>query len=252
MNILAITPFTGSEKLVSMTEDCIEGLMQSEVPPGVHVRVVAVNNAAARSIDTKKLDGLVHQYSCASAWDPVEQLNDIQNYGFGVGVNRGIDLAMHGERWDFDHVLVFNNDLQFPQRDWLVKLLEEVQAPYVLSPRTDITATPEARQPHQEDIPVQRLAQVSAFCWLVPTRVIHAIDTRWGFPLFSPEFSNYGSDDATAAILRHIYGGTPFKVVHRSWVRHLKAQTANELHVKAGTPELLKQLQHWKRAHKLK
>jgi hypothetical protein len=252
MNILAITPFTGSEALVSMTEDCIEGLMQCDVPPGVHVRVLAVNNAASRPIDVEKLTKLVCQQPCAAAWDPIEQLIDTANHGFGVGVNRGIDLALISERWPVDHVLVFNNDLQFPQRDWLVKLLEDVDPPYVLSPRTDITATPEARQPHQAELPAQRVGQVSAFCWLVPMRVIKAIEPRWGWPLFPPQFSNYGSDDATAAILRHIYDATPFKVVHRSWVRHLKAQTANELKIKAGTVELLTELKNWKRAHKLK
>lgn len=252
MNILAITPFTGSEQLVSMTEDCIEGLMQCEVPVGVHVRVLAVNNAAKRPIDVKKLDALAQQQPSACAWEPVEQLIDTQNNGFGVGVNRGIDLALIAERWPVDHVLVFNNDLQFPQRDWLVKLFEEADPPYVLSPRTDVTATPEARQPHQAELPAQRVGQVSAFCWLVPRRVINAIEPRWGWPLFNPSFTNYGSDDATAAIIRQLYGATPFKVVHRSWVRHLKAQTANELHVKAGTPELLADLKKWMRAHRLK
>lgn len=249
MKILALVPFAGSDKLVSMTQDCIEGLMQSELPVGVHVRVIAINNAASGSLNAKALDALA---SGRPGWDPVDELVDDKNYGFGVGVNRGLDYALIGERWPCDQILVFNNDLQFPRRDWLVELLKEVDGRYVISPRTDVTATPEACQPEPADKPAQRVGQVSAFCWLIPKPVIDAISARWTFPLFPPEFTNYGSDDAAAAILRKIYGSTPFKVVHRSWVRHLKAQTANELGVKAGTKALLAELKKWKSYNKLK
>jgi hypothetical protein len=240
MNIIAITPFTGSEKLVAMTEDCIEQLLACELPEGVHLRVLAVNNKAARGL------GKIGEHQL------VDELKDDQNYGFGVGVNRGLDMALIGEGWPCDHVLVFNNDLQFPDRVWLTHLLREVEGAYVLSPRTDVTATVEVCQPGPQDKPAQRLREVSAFCWLVPIRVIKAIEARWNWPLFCPQFTNYGSDDATAAILRSIYGETPFKVVHRSFVKHLKARTANELMVKAGTKELLTDLRQWKSKNKLK
>ena len=240
MNIIAVTPFTGSEKLVAMTEDCIEQLLLCELPNEATLRVVAVNNNASRGL------GKIGDHPL------VDELRDDKNHGFGVGVNRGIDLALIGERWPCDQILVFNNDLQFPNRDWLTHLLREGEGRYVLSPRTDVTATVEACHPGPEDKSAQRVREVSAFCWLVPRAVVGAIETRWGFPLFCPQFSNYGSDDATAAILRGLYGETPFKVVHRSWVKHLKARTANELGVKAGTKELLTSLKKWKSASKLK
>lgn len=240
MNIIAITPFTGSEKLVAMTEDCIEQLMLCDLPNDATLRVIAVNNGAVRGL------GKVGEHPM------VDELRDEKNYGFGVGVNRGIDLALIGEQWPCDQLLVFNNDLQFPDRTWLVKLLQEVEGPYVLSPRTDITATPEACHPAAADKPAQRVRQVSAFCWMVPRRVLNAISTRFDYPLFPPQFTNYGSDDAAAAIIRAIYGETPFKVVHRSWVRHLKAQTSKETGDKAGDPNTLKELKAWMRGNKLR
>jgi hypothetical protein len=249
MNIIAITPFTGSEKLVAMTEDCIAGLLQSEVPPGVNVRIVAVNNNASRGLDIVPLDRAA---KAKVGFIEVDELRDDKNYGFGVGVNRGIDYALISERWPCDAVLIFNNDLLFPQCEWLTSLLREVEGRYVLSPRTDVTATKEACHPGPEDRVAQRVREVSAFCWLVPRPVIDAVEKRWDFPLFPPMFTNYGSDDAAAALLRGLYGGTPFKVVHRSWVRHLKAQTANELGVKAGTEELLRDLKKWKSGNRLK
>lgn len=240
MNIIAITPFTGSEKLVKMTESCIEQLLNSYVPKDVSLRVVAVNNGASRRL------GAIGNHPL------VDELHDDKNYGFGVGVNRGIDYALISEKLPCDQFLIFNNDLQFLDEMWLEHLLGEVEGRYVLSPRTDVTATVEACHPRAEDRHAQRVREVSAFCWLVPIGVIRAIESRWEFPLFCPQFTNYGSDDATAAILRGLYGETPFKIVHRSWVKHLKAQTANELSVKAGTKELLTDLKKWKSGNRLK
>ena len=250
MNIIAITPFTGDENLVAMTERCIKQFIQSEMPVGVHVRIIAVNNKASRSLNLEELNKIAQDTS--PAFEKIEELPGDENYGFGVGVNRGIDYALISERYPCDQLLIFNNDLEFDwQKEWLLQLLREVEGAYVLSPRTDITATVEACHIKPDDKPSQRVQEVSAFCWLVPRRVVQAIDVRWGFPLFCPQFTNYGSDDATAAILRKLYGDTPFKVVHRAWVRHLKARTANQLHIKAGTSELLKELRTWKKANKL-
>src|ERR671924_706051 len=235
MKILAVVPFTGSKKLVEMTRDCIKQFRECDVPEGVSLHFIAVNNAASESLNLPL--ELVEEFHCE------------KNYGFGVGVNRAIDYWLIAERRPCTHVLVLNNDLQFPHRDWLTHLLREVDPEFsmqVLTPCTDITATPEAKDDGPRDIKPLRCGQVSAFCWLVPVRVIQAIDARFDFPLFHPMFTNYGSDDATAAILRKLYGPTPFKVVPRSFVKHLKAQTANELGVKAGTKELLSNLKQWK------
>lgn len=244
MDIAAIIPYTGSEKLVKMTEDCINGLFATILPMHASMRILAVNNAASRELDRTR-------FPSAYAHEVMELVLD-QNYGFGVGVNKALDYLRYGESMKFDAFLIVNNDLKFDDPQWLVKLLEDYEDRYVASPRTDVTATVEACHPGPADKPPQRLREVSAFCWLVPWRMHAAIESRFGFPLFCPQFSNYGSDDAAAAVLRKIYGETPFKLVHRSWVRHLKAQTANELGVRAGTIELLKELKTWKSKNKLR
>jgi hypothetical protein len=144
-----------------------------------------------------------------------------------------------------------NNDLQFPDHKWLLHLLNEVEGNLVLSPTTDITASPDARaEGPVEEAPI-RSSQVSAFCWLVPVATIKKIRKKFGFPLFHPDFSNYGSDDVSGGILRSLVSRKPFKVVPRSFVRHLKAQTANELGVKPGQPEVLQRIRNFFRAHRL-
>lgn len=244
MTILAVVAYAGSERLVKMTERMLADLHaiisvgRSQIPFGV----VAVNNAAERPIKTPV------------TWHAHNETNE----GFGNAVN----LAIRREIFDarkakvtdhptYTHVLVLNNDLEFPDTGWLFELLAEMDSKLVCSPCTDITATRECIQESAMDLDPIRCAQVSAFCWLVPVPVIEFIRKRYGFELFSPEFTNYGSDDITGAVLRKVVGPKPFKVVPRSWVRHKKAQTANELGVKSGTKELLQRISNWKRARRL-
>jgi hypothetical protein len=256
MEIIAITPYTGSEKLVQMTEDCIRGLVRSKLPPGATLRICATNNAASRSIDLEALRAMKADYPHLM---DVDQVTSEKNEGFGIGVNKAIDFMLFVERWPCRYILVFNNDLVFERDEWLLKLVWEAdgkEGRFVCCPRTDVTATKEAcfPGPAEDDshAMVHRHHEVSAYCWLLPVQMIHAILDRFDFPLFCPQFSNYGSDDATAAILRKIYGATPFKIVPRSWVKHLKAQTANELGVRAGTAQLLTDLKKWKRSNGLR
>jgi hypothetical protein len=243
LQLLAITPYAGPKKLVDMTENCISQLMECELPEGWEANILAVNNNAERQI---------RDFEDKNRWK-VHNLNNDKNYGFGVGVNRGIDYWIYAERWHFDQLLIFNNDLEFPHKNWLVELMKHIEWRYVLSPCTDITATFDATEfePRPDKEP-KRHREVSAFCWLVPRAVIDAIARRMEYPLFCPQFSNYGSDDAAAAILRFLYGDTPFKIVPASWVKHLKAQTAKELGEKAGTKQLLTDLKLWKSKNKFK
>lgn len=239
MSLLAITPYAGSEALVKMTEAMLAAF--SETAKGMEVSVVAVNNAAARPIKTQL------------AWHGHNDTNE----GFGCAVN----LAIKRELIEapkllktpstHTHVLVLNNDLEFPDPRWLDELWQQRVDNLVLSPMTDVTATSVAVSAHALDAEPVRAAQVSAFCWLVPVPVILMLRKRFGFELFNPDFTNYGSDDVTGACLRKLYGPQPFKVVRRSFVRHLKAKTANELGVKPGTKELLQRIANYKRARGL-
>jgi hypothetical protein len=246
MTILVVTPYAGSEKLVRMTERMLDDFGEISNPlhqgiDGLDFWVVAINNAAERPIKTPV------------AWHGHFPVNE----GFGVAVNLAIrrevfDVKKHlNPEHHVTDVLVLNNDLEFPDKAWLKKLLDARDGRHVLSPCTDITATKMAVAECAHDLDPVMADQVSAFCWLVPVPVIEQLRKRYGFELFSPEFTNYGSDDITGACLRRIIGQKPFKVVQRSWVKHKKAQTANELGIKAGTPDLLLRIRNWKRNRRL-
>lgn len=247
MTILVVTPYTGSERLVKMTESMLASFSDivqhgcSGLGERIDFGVVAINNAASRPIKT-----------------PVTWHGHFdKNEGFGVAVNLAIkrevfDMQKHGQKADhYSHVLVLNNDLEFPDTSWLRELLLEREGNLVLSPCTDVTATKVAVAEAAVDTDPVRADQVSAFCWLVPVSTIVMLRKKFGVELFHPDFTNYGSDDIAGSMLRKLLGHKPFKVVRRSFVRHLKAQTANELGVKAGTPELLLRMRNFKRARGL-
>lgn len=238
MTILAITPYAGSEKLVRMTESMLEQF--SACPSPEQVNIVAINNAAVRPVRTKL------------EWHGHNETNE----GFGCAVNLAIqrevfDMEKRYSATVYTHVLVLNNDLEFPDDRWLSELLKEREGSLVLSPCTDVTATETAVNDRAFDQGPRLAAQVSAFCWLVPVTTIRMLRKKFGVCLFHPEFTNYGSDDIAGAMLRKIVGPRPFKVVPRSWVKHRKAQTANELGVKAGTKDLLQRIANFKRARRL-
>lgn len=239
--ILIIIPYAGPKRLTDMTAKCIASLMPTLT--NIEAKVVVVANAPERRLTEEELLG-------------AEELFQPTNKGFGPGVNAAID---HYEFFDeFNDVLVLNNDLVFEQESWLANMLdaraEDIGAGfkhYVYAPATSCTATLQAVQAGPEDKPPLRLPQVSAYCWLVPFGMCRHLDAKFDVPLFPTEFPNYGSDDGSAAMIRKCFGQTPFRLVRRSWVRHLKAQTANALHEKAGTKELLTRLKKWKRANGL-
>jgi hypothetical protein len=240
VSILAITPYAGSEKLVRMTERMLMAFDGCPTMAEDVIATVAVNNAAVRPVN--------HPLTWHAHMD--------KNEGFGVAVNLAIkreifDMKKSGFPTTHTHVLVLNNDLEFPEPSWLMSLLRHREGNLVLSPCTDITATKVAVAESSRDLDPVRWDQVSAFCWLVPVTTIEMIRKKFGFELFSPEFSNYGSDDVTGAVLRRLVGHKPFKVVPRSFVKHKKAQTANELGVKGGTKELLQRIANWKRMRRL-
>jgi hypothetical protein len=234
MSILVVTPYTGSEKLVRMTEGMLSCFAEHAIDLDTHEWImVAANNAASRPISRGLADHNIH--------------HDI-NLGFGSAVEHAIRTEMTD---DVTHVLVLNNDLVFNDKNWLRELMAEKDDRFVVSPVTDVTATKEAVSKSARDGSSFRSAQVSAFCWLVPRSAIAKLKKHFGFHLFHPDFSNYGSDDVTGACLRRVVDPKPFKVVPRSWVKHLKAQTANELGVKAGTKELLAAINVYKKRNRL-
>src|SRR5690606_24431703 len=151
----------------------------------------------------------------------VKVLAFTKNLGFGRAVNTAITFALE-ENPAIAPFLIANNDPEFPVPGWSAERLKEIEDPYVLTPTTGVPAVPATRADGIANYAPTYIRQASAFCWLVPKSVIERIRARYGFPLFDSEFFAYGEDDLTAAILRKQYGPKPFKVVHRSWVKHLK------------------------------
>jgi len=235
--ILAIIPYTGSEKLVRMTAAML-AQVKPTLPPDTCI--MPVGNAPSRPLTYAERGG-----------SPFE-LELSKNTGFGPGIN----AALRARDWIFD-VLVLNNDLGFPQADWLSLMREEQRIDeidhlhFIYAPRTNCTATPEACKDGPEDKAAQRVRQVSAYCWLVPAKVQLLMRERNHGDLFPREFPNYGSDDAAAAWARKLLGRTPFRVVHRAFVTHAKGQTAAETGDRPGNPEVLRRLRHYISANKL-
>lgn len=239
MNILAVVPYAGDKTLSVMTANMLAQLrvQQKLLFDRTKMHVVAVSNAAEVDVPRELCD---------------QHYINPRNEGFGPAVNLVINLdVFDAPLRAYDHVLVLNNDLEFPDPQWLAELLLAADGEHVITPCTDRTATLEATATGPTDRRSFFHREVSAFCWLVPISAIKALKKHYWFPLFPPEFPNYGSDDAASAFLRKLIGPKPFKVVPRAWVRHLKARTAKQLGVKAGTSELLEQLTAFKKKWRL-
>jgi len=206
--VIAVTCYTGSERLVQMTERLVKRL-----PCGV----VAVGQGADRQIATE---------CCA-------RVNVDVNKGFAYGINTGIQwLWDNCEKVLPENILVINNDIEPPEdRAWFDLLVSVCDGKRIITPVTDRTWNKAAKASEAKNKNSFYASMVSAFCWLVPARICRRLKRNYGFWMFDEDFGlGYGEDDYTAAILRK-KDPTPFKVVPRSWVRHLKAQTAKTVKI---------------------
>jgi hypothetical protein len=123
--------------------------------------------------------------------------------------------------------LCLNNDLLFPQKDWLRILLDIAeQAPnQVLVPATDSAAI--RIQPGPRDKPSFPVQESSAYCWLIPFAWCQFLKETYGFWLFDEDFAPaYGEDNWTAFLLSKEFGPKCFRYVPRSFVKHLRARTS--------------------------
>lgn len=209
MKVLAVTCYTGGEELVEMTEQTLQQL-RSTAPPSATLHVCSTAQGAARIIETEG----------RWAWS-------FKNEGFAAGMNASIEEGV-----DFfgapDYVLCFNNDLEFPHRNWLQVLLDAATPSFITVPATDKTAL--HKQPGPLPRPSFRTEEASAYCWLVPFAWCEHLKQRHGWWLFDPAFFAYGEDNWTAFLLSKAFGPKIFRMVPRSFVRHLRHQTSR--HVK--------------------
>ncbi len=206
MKILAVTCYTGGEELCRMTSRMLYDLVGTPTG-GANLVTSVVAQGATAALDIATLYFVDHP----------------ENVGFGFGMNLAIDngVRLDGEP---DYVLCLNNDLEFPNKNWLKVLLKEVSPNYVFVPATDKAAIVVQKGPMAlHSIAMQ---EMSGYCWLVPFKWCQWLKKEHGFWLFSEEFGSYGEDNWTAFLLSKQYGQLVFRYVRRSWVKHLRGRTA--------------------------
>lgn len=160
------------------------------------------------------------------------------NHSFAFGINRAIQE--HNRLDPPDYVLVLNNDLQFPNKEWLKHLLSEAGPNHITVPTTDRTAR--HRRAAYESKPSYWSHEASAYCWLVPFEWCQYLKKTYGFWMFDEDFKPaYGEDDWTGLLLNQRFGERIFRIVPRAWIKHLKAQSASvQPHDKRKTNAILK------------
>ena len=211
-SILAVTCATGGADHAVMTDRMIDSLLSCKGTG--ELRVVAVAQA---------LDGRIH------GGEGITVIEDSVNRGFGEGMNTAIDHGLKG--FEVDKVLVLNNDLRFPEENWIKRLLS---APYwpVKSPTMDNTGTAmlKADGPRKG---IDYYPFVGATCWMVDARILFRMMRKHGYWLFDPDFGlGYGEDDYAAVMIQRLTGeAKPFQVVRSAWVQHYRAQTSKGLKI---------------------
>ncbi len=206
MKILAVTCYTGGEELCDMTERTIRSLEYC-VPDTVAFQVSVFAQGSDRMVDAAYSTG------CP------------ENVGFAFGMNRAVDAGQASEP---DYVLCFNNDLEFPNEDWLGRLIREAKPDRICVPATDKSAIRTQEGPIPA--PAEHIQEMSAYCWLIPFAWCQWLKEKHGFWLFDEEFEPcYGEDNWTAYLLAKKFGKTIFCYVRRSWVKHLKGRTSQSV-----------------------
>lgn len=220
MNILAVTCYTGDEELCAMTEQMFLEL-ETLIPNGTRVTFSATAQGADREI---------RPVTC----------NFPKNHSFARGINTAIRMGMNES---IDYILILNNDLQFPNADWLEQLLliARKRDDRVIVPATDRAAIRIQAGPQNK--PSFDVQEMSAYCWLVPVRFHRHLLRKYGFEMFCEEFvPAYGEDNWTAFLLAKEFGPKVFRYVPRSFVRHLRGKTSRVVdHDRRKTSALLKQ-----------
>lgn len=225
MKVLAVTCYTGDEKLCTMTDFMLQGLWESGVVAKIDLQIAAVGQGAERPAECR------HPFMHP------------ENVGFAFGMNLAIENSLRAMCESPDYVLCLNNDLEFPEKNWLAELMKCARADRICVPATDRTSLRIQAGPiASPSIPVQ---EMGAYCWLIPFAWCKWLKETHGFWLFSEEFAPaYGEDNLTAFLLSKKYGANCFRWVRRSWVKHLRAKTAAAMKIdrKKSSALLVKKL----------
>ncbi len=223
MNILAVTCFTGGSDLAGMTYDMVWDLVKCFEASGIKWNI--------------SVHGQGTECRLALAPELVQCTYSPKNIGFAYGMNRAIEEGL--KEITPDYILCMNNDLVLNQEDWLDQLLSSAQGNKISSPVTDAAAHHVSAGPRDAD-PVD-LDELSAYCWLVPFGFCALLKKKHGFWLFDEDFAPaYGEDCWTSYLLTKEIGVKIFRLVRRSFVKHLKAKTSSVVpHDRKKTSKIL-------------
>lgn len=223
LRILAITCYTGGEGLVRMTEKMLQGLKSTVPTDSCEMRVSITAQGAERMVDFK----LFHYANTQP-----------KNISFAFGMNHAIETALSLTDKP-DYVLCMNNDLEFTQPAWFRILLQHAQIHKVVCPVTDRTALHAQRGPIM--VAPTDVDDLSAYCWLVPFGLCEFLKCEHGFHLFSEDFRpGFGEDNWTSYLFTKKLGPKVFRLVRRSFVKHLRHQTTKAvLHDRGKTSKIL-------------
>ena len=220
MRVLAVTCYTGNRELCDMTAVMLAALKKTVKT--AELRISVTGQGAVRSMGPLLTD--------VEVWYP-------RNVSFAFGMNQAIEAGL-----DFkpDYVLCLNNDLEFPQASWFTELAKVAKSYRVVCPATDKTALYAQKGPiSMGSMPVE---EMSAYCWMVPFNVCEELFKKHGFWLFCEEFKPaYGEDNWTAYLIAKILiSSKPFRVVRRSFVKHLRKKTSSVVpHDRSKTSKIL-------------
>lgn len=163
------------------------------------------------------------------------------NRGFAFGMNQALDSALlacspynYGGPPPPEAVLCLNNDLEFPDPLWFRKLIEE-PLDKVLVPTTNFTACNEQRAEGPVDADPIDLPSTPAVCWLLPWAACEVLFKHSGGygKLFREDIGMaWGEDGFASAALQRDFDPNPYRIVPRSFVRHLGERTSSQIPAK--------------------
>lgn len=218
MKLLAITCWCGDQFYADMTAKMLTGLVASLYVADLDDWKIGVLSQGTTP------DAVLTFPKAKGRWALV---SEAKNKGFAFGMNGALLKGLAECRPDV--VLCLNNDIEMPYVNWLKELLAELQDDAVLCPMTNYTSTTEQRAKCPQDRDAFFHGVTPGLCWLMPWPVVKAIQEHLGGRKLFPEDLGgraWGEDNYTAGVVRTKVNRRPFKIVPRSWIRHLGAKTS--------------------------
>lgn len=222
MNILAITCWTGDKAMMEMTHRMVTGLAES-------FRIAGVEGFIS-------VHGQGTEERLPAAPSPIRYFYSPKNKGFACGMNKALGYYIVDDAPDA--VLCLNNDLEFPNPDWLSILLQEYGGPIVdrvIVPVTNFTACGEQQAEGPVDVDPIDVPSTPAICWLLPWAACKVLFRRSGGigKLFREDIGMaWGEDGFASAALQRDFDPNPYRIVPRSFVKHLGERTSSQIPAK--------------------